>query len=301
MAVQFREYTSEPGFSEDFQRVWEFLVRNNQEKVVDEGFLWGRWEWMFCLKRYQDQEHLSRIGIWEDDQLIVALATYENGLGYVWPLIAPGYEYLYEKVLDHAWENMQKDSSVKVLIDDRCEVMQAVAARKGFLPTQERENNAFIPLEDIEINYTLPQGYKVVSLAEEYDLSKYHQALWKGFNHEGEPEEPIELQLEGRRDELSGPHCNLNLKIAVMAQDGSFVAFCGMWYEPGMDYALVEPVATVPAYRKMGMGKAAVLEGVKRCKELGAKRAYVGSSQQFYYSIGFRPCSTKTWWEKKEK
>ncbi len=301
MAVQFREYTSESGFSEDFYRIWEFLVRINQEKVVDEGFLWGRWEWMFCLKRYQDQEHLSCIGIWEEDQLIVALATYENGLGYVWPVIAPGYEYLYEEVLNHAWENMQKDSSVKVLIDDRKEALQATAARKGFSPTQERENNAFIPLEDTEINYTLPQGYKVVSLAEEYDLSKYHQALWKGFDHEGEPEEPIEVQLEGRRDELSGPHCNMNLKIAVMAPDGSFVAFCGMWYEPGMDYALVEPVATIPTYRKLGMGKAAVLEGVKRCKELGAKRAYVGSSQQFYYSIGFRPCSTKTWWEKKEK
>jgi GNAT superfamily N-acetyltransferase len=301
MAVQFREYTSEPGFSQDFYRVWEFLVRINQEKVGDEGFLWGRWEWMFCLRRYQDQENLSRIGIWEEDQLIVALATYENGLGYVWPIFAPGYEYLFENVLNHAWENMQKDGSVKVLIDDRNESMQTAAARKGFFPTQEKENNAYIPLVEEDITYTLPQGYKVVSLTEEYDLSKYHQVLWKGFNHEGEPEEPVELQLEGRRAELSGPHCNTNIKIAVKAPDGSFVAFCGMWYEPGMDYALVEPVATVPAYRKMGMGKAAVLEGVKRCKELGAKRAYVGSSQQFYYNIGFCPCSTKTWWEKKAR
>ncbi len=300
MSVQFRSYTGEAGFNEDFHRVWEFLIRINQEKVVDEGFLWGRWEWMFCLKRYMDQENLSRIGIWEDNHLIVGLATYESGLGYVWPVIAPGYEHLYEDILDHAWTNLQKDGSVKVLIDDRNEALQAVAARKGFLPTQEKENNAFIPLEEVDITYTLPQGFKVVSLAEEYDLSKYHQVLWKGFNHEGEPEEPVEVQLEGRKSELSGPHSNLNLKIATMAPDGSFVAFCGMWYEPGTDYALVEPVATVPAYRRMGMGKAAVLEGVKRCRELGAKKAFVGSSQQFYYSIGFRPYSTKTWWERKK-
>jgi hypothetical protein len=109
----------------------------------------------------------------------------------------------------------------------------------------------------------------------------YHQVLWKGFNHEGEPEEPVEIQIEGRRSELSGPHNNPRLKIAVMAPDGSFLSFCGMWYE-------------------LEMGKAAVLEAVKRCKELGAERAYVGSSQQFYYRIGFRPCSTKTWWERKE-
>jgi GNAT superfamily N-acetyltransferase len=299
MPVQFRSYTDETGFSEDFHRVWEFLVRINQKKVVDEGFLWGRWEWMFCLERYLDQEHLSRIGIWEENNLIVALATYESGLGYVWPLVASGYEYLQEDILKHAWENMQKDGCVKVLIDDRNEALQSVAASKGFLPTQEKENNAYLSLEETDITYTLPMGYKVVSLAEDYDLSKYHQVLWKGFNHEGEQEEPLEDQLIGRKAELSGPHSNLGLKIAVMAPDGSFVSFCGMWYKPSMDYALVEPVATIPACRRMGMGKAAVLEGVKRCRELGAKRAFVGSTQQFYYNIGFRPYSTKTWWEKK--
>jgi len=33
--------------------------------------------------------------------------------------------------------------------------------------------------------------------------------------------------------------------------------------------------------------------------KLGAKIALVGSSQQFYYSIGFRPFATSTIWEKK--
>jgi hypothetical protein len=41
-----------------------------------------------------------------------------------------------------------------------------------------------------------------------------------------------------------------------------------------------------------------VLEGLCRCKALGSKRAFVGSSQQFYYSIGFRPYATGTWWKR---
>jgi predicted N-acetyltransferase YhbS len=72
-----------------------------------------------------------------------------------------------------------------------------------------------------------------------------------------------------------------------------------MWYDKRSKSALVEPVATEPAYRKMGLGKAAVLEGIKRCGELGATRAIVGSSQQFYYNIGFRPYATSTWWKEK--
>jgi predicted N-acetyltransferase YhbS len=91
----------------------------------------------------------------------------------------------------------------------------------------------------------------------------------------------------------------LSLKVAVVAPDGNFVAYCGMWYDPEAGYAVVEPVATDPDYRKMGLGKAAVLEGIRRVGELGAKKALVGSSQQFYYSIGLRPFSTATMWRKK--
>lgn len=299
MAIRNRHYTSEKGFSEDYGRVWDFLVRINQEKVVDEGFLWGRWEWMFCLERWFDTAHLSSIGIWEEEGIIVAIATYEQNLGYVWFLIAPEYEYLQEEMLLYAEEYMKKDGVTKVLIDDTNRQLQRLAATHGFYPTQEKEVNAVIPLDYADLSYRLPEGFRVVSLAEEFDLVKYNRALWKGFNHEGEEEDPEEVMLEGRRAELSSPHCNLNLKIAVAAPDGNFVSYCGMWYVEGTDYALVEPVATDPAYRKMGLGKAAVLEGVKRCGQLGAKVAYVGSSQQFYYSIGFQPYSNKTWWEKK--
>ena len=46
-----------------------------------------------------------------------------------------------------------------------------------------------------------------------------------------------------------------------------------------------------------GLGKAAVLEGIRRVGELGARKALVGSQQQFYYSIGFRQFSTFTLWK----
>jgi len=70
-----------------------------------------------------------------------------------------------------------------------------------------------------------------------------------------------------------------------------------MWYRPGDFYCYVEPVATDPDYRKIGLGKAAVLEAARRCGKLGAKQAVVGSNQQFYYNIGFYPVYTMTYWE----
>jgi predicted N-acetyltransferase YhbS len=94
------------------------------------------------------------------------------------------------------------------------------------------------------------------------------------------------------------PNARRDLKIAVEAPDGSFVAFCGMFYEPTHCYALVEPVATDPDYRRRGLGKAAVLEGIRRCGALGATVAYVGSDQAFYLALGFNITYTTECWLK---
>jgi len=69
-------------------------------------------------------------------------------------------------------------------------------------------------------------------------------------------------------------------------------------YEPTGRYAYVEPMATDPVYRRLGLGKAAVLEGIRRCGALGAKVAYVGSDQAFYLSIGYEVIYTSERWIK---
>lgn len=61
MPISFRSYTPVPGFTPEFQRVHEFLLRLNHLEVMNEGFLWGRWEWMFSLP-FLDTAHLHKIG-----------------------------------------------------------------------------------------------------------------------------------------------------------------------------------------------------------------------------------------------
>lgn len=61
-----------------------------------------------------------------------------------------------------------------------------------------------------------------------------------------------------------------------------------MFFEPAGRLASVEPMATDPDYRRMGLGTAAVLEDIRRCGAWGAVVAYVGSNQAFYLSMGFQ-------------
>jgi GNAT superfamily N-acetyltransferase len=296
MTAVFRNFTSQPGFTEDFHRVREFLVRINALNPIHYDFEWGRWEWGFSLP-YLDTTNLSKIGVWEDNDKIVAAVTYEQGLGDAYFCLDPQYAFLKTDILLHAKNILCTiEGKIKVLINNADREFQRIAGQHGFKPTQNSEATAVMDINPQHIAYTLPQGYSITSMADSYDLIRFNRVLWRGFNHEGEPL-TTEKQLEERRISLSGPHLNHNLCIAVVAPNGEFASYCGMWYDARTEYALVEPVATDPTYRKLGLGKAAVLEAVKRCGQLGAKQAYVGSSQQFYYQLGFHPLPGGTFWE----
>ncbi|MGE5653417.1 MAG: GNAT family N-acetyltransferase [Bacillota bacterium] len=296
MSATFRYYNPEPLFGEDYHKLRDFLVR-----LDSHNYHFGRWDWMIT-HGYLDKSGLAKIGLWEENGEIAATATYDCSLGKAYLLIDRQYRHLGEEMLLFAQDSLAKEGKFRVLILDGDTTLQDIAARHGFFPTQDKECDAVYPINTDRISYTLPDGFSITSMKDSFDLYKYGQVMWKGFNHEAKGEGPFVLTEEERPAwEISfrRPNVNLDLKIAVVAPNGDFVSYCGMWQDDASGSALVEPVATDPAYRKMGLGRAAVLEAIRRCGELGAKRAFVGSSQQFYYSIGFRPYATSTWWERK--
>jgi N-acetylglutamate synthase-like GNAT family acetyltransferase len=144
---------------------------------------------------------------------------------------------------------------------------------------------------------SLPDGFRLTSLADECDWSKVHRVLWRGFDH-GDDVPMNDEELESRRRMFDTPKAQRDLKIAVKAPNGDFVSFCGMFYELTNRFAYVEPVATDPDYRRIGLGKATVLEGIRRCNMLGAEVAYVGSDQDFYLALGFRKIFAAQSWVK---
>ena len=80
MRITFKNYNSEPFFTENYIKVRDFLIRINSDKLYTLRFLWGAWEWA-VTHGGRDQNNLDKIGLWEDDGKLVALATYECQLG----------------------------------------------------------------------------------------------------------------------------------------------------------------------------------------------------------------------------
>lgn len=294
MAIAFRNYTSQAGITEDYKRVRSFLI-----KVGYCEYTYARWDWM-TTHGYLDKESVGKIGIWEEGEEMVGLATYDCQLGPAYCITLPGYEGLKDEMLTYAKEHLDEDGVFGVMIADTDRAFQEIAAKHGLVATTDKENDAVFYPDQMSTAYDLPEGFALTSMKETYDLYQYGRVLWRGFNHEqnGEgayvfsPDEEKELAASMIR-----PNVDLKLKLAVVAPDGNFVSYCGMWVDEKAGYAVIEPVATDPEYRRMGLGRAVVLEGIKRAGELGAKMVFVGSSQQFYYSIGMRPFATATEWK----
>jgi hypothetical protein len=297
MNCTFRRYACPAGITEDY-----YLLRAFFLKRLGDDFPFGRWDWMIT-HGWLDHDSVNKIGIWEDKGNVVGVATFDTQPGEGFLCVLPGYEHLRPEMVRYARENLRKDNKFRLLVWDADPAFQQIAAEEGFVPTPNKEYDAAFLIENpYSIHSALPEGYRLTGMDEGFDVEKYGQVLWRGFNHELNGEGPLDLSDRKRKqltDEMIRPNVDLSLMIAVLAPNGDYAAYCGMWLDPASPDALVEPVATDPKYRKLGLGKAAVLEGVRRCGLRGARRALVGSCQQFYYSIGFRPLNTYTWWAEK--
>lgn len=294
MTVRFRNYTQQAGITDDYYKVRTFLV-----KLGYSEFVYARWDWM-ATHSYLDKSAVGKIGLWEDNDKIVGIATFDTVLGNAYCLAILNYSYLKKDMLIYSKSNLRGENGFGIVIPDTDLLFQDIAAELGFIATPDKENDSVFYIDKTSTSYTLPSGFRITSMKDTYDRYKYRSVLWKGFNHELKSEGELKYSVETDKEvdnEMMRPFVDLNLKIAVVNKEGDFVSYCGMWYEPETGFAIIEPVTTDPAYRKVGLGKAAVLEGIKRVGQLGAKIAFVGSHQQFYYSIGLRPYATSTIWK----
>jgi predicted N-acetyltransferase YhbS len=285
----------------DYEGIYDFLTRTYPHDGKYHNWLASRWEYMISHPM-TNLENLNKCGIWEDDGKIIAFVNYEMSEGEAFIHYDPSYPFLKKALLDYAMKHLSKEengvSELQIYLSDFDHDFIKIAYEAGF----EKEENWFcyraISAFDWNhsLDYHLPAGYKIICLNDENDLKKMDRLLWRGFNHSGEA--PLDGDL-GRKKMQSSPNFRKDLNVVVVAPGGNYVAYSGMFYDAVNQVGYVEPVATDPDYRRLGLGKAAVLESVKRVRDCGAQDVFVESAIDFYGAIGFKPTFYKYKWIKK--
>jgi predicted N-acetyltransferase YhbS len=285
----------EPGV--DYERVSQFLIDLYVPGDKLRTWLQPRWEYMHS---HPDADSL--------DLAAIGLAETTRGelVGVVHPEATAAFCYLQtarsdvrsllvDWAQDHlgGWSTTLGREALGIYVDDADIDTQELLKRKGFHPSDWGESHARMKL-DVPVAMPAPRpGYIIQSLAEENDLAKVNRVLWRGFNHQGDPPEE---GIQWRARAQATPNYRMELNIVAVAPNGDFAAYSGSWYVAANRVAYIEPVATDPAYRRLGLGTAVVLEAVRRARRLGATTAWVGSDQEFYLQMGFEVGSRSTLW-----
>lgn len=284
----------------DFAAISDFLYSLYQPDNRDGNWFQPIWEYAYTHSFFDDAA-VGQIGIWEEGGAIVGVALYEWRLGEAFFQVHPAYQHLKPAMLDYAEERLAGTTRagqryLHAFVNDFDAAFERVVRERGYAlnPDEHRPMAQFV-IPDPFPPILLREGFRLRSLAEDNDLAKVDRALWRGFNHPGEP--PAD-GIESRKKMQSGPHFRHDLAIVVQAPSGDFVAYSGLWYDARNRFGYVEPVATDPDYRRLGLGQAAVLEGIRRCGAEGATVAYVGSEQPFYLAMGFKVLFSLRCWRK---
>ncbi|MFC2095817.1 GNAT family N-acetyltransferase [Candidatus Bipolaricaulota bacterium] len=290
MAVRMRSYDIET----DFDAISQFLTRSFQ---TDPPSNWLQPRWVYANSHpMMDKESLTKIPIWEDDGEIVATILYEDKVGANHAQLDPRYPCLKHEMLEYARENlvgeMKAGRGSYVFLNDYDREFGELAETLGFQPRPEHaEAMARYQVLAAFPKLQLPEGFRLLSLADEFNVEEVHRVLHRGFNHDGEPPQD---DLDDRRRKISIAEFRRDLTMVAVAPDGNYASFAGIWPVPDSTACYIEPVATDPDYRRMGLGTAVVLEAIRRCAQEGATVAYVGSDQPIYLSMGFEICGGST-------
>lgn len=289
--MRFSQYRDE-----DYQAVCDFLIALNQNDRNHINWNWARFEWMYEHPEFEKSQK-SSIGLWRDEEQVVGAAIYDMYFGEAFCAALPGYETLYPDILDYAYRKLMDDAGLGIAICDDNTMEIEAAQKAGFTKAGQTETVMSLPL-DRELAADLPDGLSITELDPSKEPYVFQWLLWQGFDH---GTDKAEFEREEKIIPQSRSHLNKFLSLAAENADGEKVAYSCLWYIDDVDYAYIEPVCTIPSYRKIGAAKGLIHEALNRAKSLGARKAYVISDTEFYQRLGFTVDKHFTFYWKQEE
>jgi predicted N-acetyltransferase YhbS len=258
----------------------------------------SRWVYMHSHPNV-DAIDLEQFGVAEQAGRIVGIVHQEHAPAFGFLQIEPGADEAITPLLDWANDHLggwsrtfERETFGLWVYRCRPPIVAAVQDR-GYELTDHSGSEARVDLGDPVEPTALPDGYRLATLADENDLVKVNRVLWRGFGHGYDPPDD---EIPGRERVQRAPGFRLDRTVVVVAPDGSFASYAGIWLDAPNRAAMVEPVATDPDHRRRGLGRAAVTEALRLVRDDGATHAWVGSDQAFYTSMGFRVTCTADLW-----
>jgi ribosomal protein S18 acetylase RimI-like enzyme len=174
-------------------------------------------------------------------------------------------------------------------------ILEELLASRGY----EKDHGYYIFREKKLANtekehVSLPTGFTIQHIRTAEDLKNFHRGTEIVFNF---PDNPEVYQILRQ-----APSFVPELDLILLSPQGEIASFGSVWFDLNLSLAEFEPVGTIPEFRKMGLGKALIIEACNRLRALGCEKVTVMSwsespgANRLYESAGFLPKVKKNYW-----
>jgi ribosomal protein S18 acetylase RimI-like enzyme len=234
------------------------------------------------------------IRLWEDEQgVLVGFAWIDSHVNlalYVDPWLTGALE---PEMLDWAERHIREqvratDGAARLEVQARESDGPLLALLEGRVYRREDYADVYLRQElDQPIPAPeLPAGWSVRSVGDEEEWEErvnLHREVWHPSR--------VTLDAYQRLQGVEGYAHDLDLM--TVSPEDAFGSYCIVWYDPVTQIGEFEPVGTRAAYRRMGLGKAVLREGLRRLRSRGARTAIVYTTDtnepavRLYESVGF--------------
>jgi len=312
MKLTMRNYQTE----EDYWRIRGFLrqlmILNGRRELCWHVARLDYW-WWFINPDIEKISLEESIFLWETESGEIAAVLNPEGRGQAFLQVHPEFRTpeLDEEMIALAEEKLSATKKegqrvLQIFVDSQDTSRQQILTQHGFKRVEQAGNQEYQHRRSLdEALPEVPQiaGYTIRPMGDGLELLERCYASGLGFH-----EDDINIARDNRDHPewyhgiQSAPLYRRDLDIVAVAADGSVASFCTAWFDDVSRTAYLEPVATVPAHRKHGLGKAVILEALRRLKKMGCKVAFVGGYSEranaLYFSVMGPAYDISEPWEK---
>ena len=306
MGLMMRQYQSD----DDYWRIRAFLrevfLLNDRREISWQVYRFDYWRWHGVENMGQGPLD-DAVFLWEERDGTIAAVLNSESPGQAFLQVHPQLATfeVEEEMLVIAEAYLSRSvlpdkKKLTVWANEHDQPRQSLLVSRGFakgdMPEYQRRRSLLVPIPDAPV----APGYVIRSLGDSDELPKRGWVSWRAF-HPDEPDEKYE-GWEWYRNIQRAPLYRRDLDLVAVAPGGEFASFCTVWFDDVTRTGAFEPVGTAPEHQRMGIGKATMLEGLRRLRALGATLVYVGSftpgAHALYESVGFTKYDLSQPWVK---
>jgi mycothiol synthase len=287
---------------DDYWRIRDFLrqvfLLNGRRELSWQAYRFEYWRWHGIANLGQGPLE-EGVFLWQTAEGRLAAVLNREGRGHAYLQVHPALRTpeLEEEMVKVAEAHLAMPGpdggrKLHVWVNAQDDLRQAIVTRRGYAkgewPEYQRRRSLQAPIPEAPP----PPGYTVRALGDGAELLERCYASGLAF-HPGE----IRYAIENREDVTwyrniqNAPLYRRDLDMVAIAPDGAVASFCTVWFDDVTRTGAFEPVGTVPAHQRRGLGKAVMCEGLRRLRRMGATLAFVGSyeppAHALYASVGF--------------